>query len=68
VKDHSRVQDAVLERGRSGEAYNIGGNNEWENIRLVKVLISVLHKQTRDPRISDELIRKTVKWYLMNKE
>jgi dTDP-glucose 4,6-dehydratase len=57
VDDHCRALDAVLEKGRIGEVYNIGGNNEWENIRLVKMLISVLHEQTGDPWISEELIR-----------
>ena len=57
VEDHCRALDVVLEEGRTGEVYNIGGNNEWENIRLVKVLISVLHEQTGDPRISEDLIQ-----------
>ena len=57
VEDHCRALDAVFGKGSTGEVYNIGGNNEWENIRLVKVLISVLQEQTGDPGISEELIR-----------
>ena len=44
VKDHSRAVDAVLHKGKSGEVYNIGGNNEKANIEIVKLLISALNK------------------------
>jgi dTDP-glucose 4,6-dehydratase len=38
VDDHNRALWLILKRGREGETYNIGGENEWENIRLVNVL------------------------------
>ena len=38
VEDHSSAVWAILQRGRCGETYNIGGENEWENIKLVNVL------------------------------
>ena len=38
VEDHAAAVWAVLNRGRSGETYNIGGENEWTNIDLVKLL------------------------------
>ncbi len=38
VDDHSSAVWLILNRGKSGETYNIGGENEWENIRLVNVL------------------------------
>lgn len=41
VTDHCVALDAVLLKGKPGEVYNIGGNNEWKNIDIVKL---VLHK------------------------
>lgn len=57
VDDHCRAIDEVLERGRTGQVYNIGGNNEWENIALVKLLIRELNRQTGDAGINERLIR-----------
>ena len=39
VGDHAEALAAVLQRGIVGQTYNIGGNNEWSNIELVKELI-----------------------------
>ena len=44
VRDHCTALDAVLERGKAGEVYNIGGNNEWRNIDIVRLLLSQLGK------------------------
>lgn len=44
VGDHCSAIDAVLQRGRPGEVYNIGGNNEWRNIDIVKLLLATLKK------------------------
>ncbi len=38
VDDHNSAVWAVVKGGRDGETYNIGGENEWENIKLVSVL------------------------------
>ncbi len=57
VEDHCTALDLVFETGETGEVYNIGGNNEWENIRLVKVLVSVLNEETGDPQINEDLIQ-----------
>ena len=38
VEDHVRAIDLIFHQGRVGETYNIGGNNEWTNIDLVKEL------------------------------
>ena len=38
VDDHNSAVWLILKNGRSGETYNIGGENEWENIRLVNAL------------------------------
>ncbi|HTY58221.1 MAG TPA: dTDP-glucose 4,6-dehydratase [Bacteroidota bacterium] len=44
VRDHCTALDAVLERGKAGEIYNIGGNNEWRNIDIVRLLLKQLGK------------------------
>ncbi|MDR2592926.1 MAG: dTDP-glucose 4,6-dehydratase [Chitinispirillales bacterium] len=44
VSDHCRAVEAVLENGRAGEVYNIGGSNEMRNIDIVKIILSLLEK------------------------
>ena len=44
VEDHCSAICTVLEKGRLGEVYNIGGNNEKANIEIVKLLIKTLGK------------------------
>lgn len=44
VTDHCRAIDTVLRRGKNGEVYNIGGNNEKANIEIVKLIIKQLGK------------------------
>jgi len=44
VEDHCVALDRVLQRGEPGEVYNIGGNNEWQNIDIVKLILKELNK------------------------
>jgi dTDP-glucose 4,6-dehydratase len=44
VKDHCAAIDVVLHKGKDGEIYNIGGNNEKANIEIVKLIIGELGK------------------------
>lgn len=44
VLDHCEAVLAVLERGRAGEAYNIGGNNERSNIDLTRSILGAMGK------------------------
>ena len=44
VNDHADAINTVITNGKKGEIYNIGGNNEWTNINIVKLLIKSLHK------------------------
>jgi len=44
VRDHCTALDAVLERGRDGEVYNIGGNSERSNIDIVRLLLGIVRK------------------------
>ena len=38
VEDHAEAIDVVFHKGKIGETYNIGGDNEWKNIDLVELL------------------------------
>jgi len=44
VRDHSRAILAALEKGRAGEVYNIGAENDCENLRVVRAILSALCK------------------------
>ncbi|TOI00477.1 GDP-mannose 4,6-dehydratase, partial [Vibrio parahaemolyticus] len=44
VTDHARGIDLVLNKGRIGENYNIGGHNEWANIDIVKVVCKLMNQ------------------------
>jgi len=45
VEDHCRAVMTVLERGRPGESYNIGGDNEWANLELVRHICSIMDEK-----------------------
>ncbi|KHO61990.1 dTDP-glucose 4,6-dehydratase [Thermoanaerobacter sp. YS13] len=55
VEDHYKAIDLVLHKGRVGEVYNIGGNNEKTNIEIVKLIISYIHDNV-DPTVDESLI------------
>ena len=44
VEDHCSAITEVLHRGKIGDVYNIGGNNEWYNIDIVKIILKLLGK------------------------
>jgi len=44
VIDHCRAIDTILEKGKLGEVYNIGGNNEKTNLEITKILLKFLGK------------------------
>jgi len=44
VEDHCRALDSVLHKGEVGEVYNIGGNNEFKNIEIAKLILGMLDK------------------------
>ncbi len=97
VIDHCSAINTVLLKGRSGEIYNIGGNNEKANLEIVHLILESLDKPESlikfvedrlghdrryaidNTKISIELgwspsyrfeegMRKTIKWYLDNKD
>ena len=57
VEDHAAAIDLIFHKGRIGETYNIGGNNEWKNIDLIRLLCSIMDdKLGRNPGESAQLI------------
>lgn len=44
VKDHCSAISTVLKKGRAGEVYNIGGNNEKANLEIVRLILQELGK------------------------
>ena len=57
VEDHNRAVWLILKNGKSGEKYNIGGENEWQNIKLLDKLIELTAKELKKP---EDEIRKTI--------
>lgn len=57
VKDHCEAIVEVLEKGQAGNCYNVGGNNEKQNIEVVSLICELLDKKlglpdSGEPRIS----------------
>jgi dTDP-glucose 4,6-dehydratase len=49
VRDHCTAIWEIMKHGRSGETYNIGGNSEMENLKLVEMICDILDEITRLP-------------------
>jgi len=49
VGDHASAIDTVFHQGKTGETYNIGGNNEWKNIDLVHELCDLMDELLERP-------------------
>jgi dTDP-glucose 4,6-dehydratase len=56
VEDHCKAIDMVINEGRIGEVYNVGGHNERTNIQIVKTVINYLYKNV-DKKITEKLIK-----------
>jgi len=57
VEDHANAIDLIFHKGKTGETYNIGGNNEWKNIDLIRQLCETMdRKLDRKPGTSAKLI------------
>jgi dTDP-glucose 4,6-dehydratase len=42
VRDHASALWTVLQKGKTGETYNIGGHNEWANIKIVELICDLI--------------------------
>ncbi len=57
VEDHASAIDLIFHKGIVGETYNIGGNNEWKNIDLIKIMCQKMDKKLgRSAGTSEKLI------------
>lgn len=57
VEDHASAIDVIFNKGKLGETYNIGGNNEWTNIDLIHLLCKIMdEKLGREAGTSAKLI------------
>jgi len=59
VRDHCTAIWTIIKKGKMGETYNVGGNSEMENIKLVEMICDILDETDRldDHRSRRELIR-----------
>ncbi len=57
VEDHNSAVWEIVNKGQLGRSYNIGGENEWENIKLVNRLCEITAEETgKEPEVFKELI------------
>jgi len=57
VEDHASAIDLIFNKGEIGETYNIGGNNEWRNIDIVKKICEIMDRKLgRENGTSEKLI------------
>ncbi len=61
VEDHASAIDLIFHKGRHGDTYNIGGNNEWKNIDLILLLCSIMDRKLKRPAGSSEKLITYVK-------
>ncbi|MBU3209382.1 dTDP-glucose 4,6-dehydratase [Clostridium algidicarnis] len=62
VEDHAKAIDMVINAGRAGEVYNIGGHNERTNMEIVDTIISYLNENV------DKAITKDLKKYVEDRK
>jgi dTDP-glucose 4,6-dehydratase len=55
VEDHCEAIQTVIEKGKVGETYNIGGNNEKQNLGIVRTICTILDQlRPKDPTVPHE--------------
>lgn len=59
VEDHCKAIDAVLNQGRIGEVYNVGGHNEKQNIEIVKLTIATIRQLLEENPDYRKALKKT---------
>ena len=57
VEDHNRAVWLIIKNGKTGEKYNIGGENEWTNIKLLKEIIKL---EANELGLSKNDVEKTI--------
>jgi dTDP-glucose 4,6-dehydratase len=69
VEDNCRAVDLVMRRGKVGEAYNVGANNEVQNITVAEKIVDLLEKSAlgwKPEKNFEEALTLTVRWYQEN--
>ena len=61
VVDHARAIDLIFHNGVVGETYNIGGHNEWTNIKLIFLLCEIMDRKLNRPKGTSEKLITYVK-------
>jgi dTDP-glucose 4,6-dehydratase len=61
VDDHADALWLILTRGQSGQTYNVGGNNEWTNLAIVRRLIELVAAAAGKPKGELEALIRFVK-------
>ncbi len=61
VGDHAAAIDLIFHKGKPGSTYNIGGNNEWKNIDLIRLLCRIMDKKLSQPQGESEKLITFVK-------
>jgi dTDP-glucose 4,6-dehydratase len=61
VVDHAYAIDLIYHKGKIGNTYNIGGNNEWKNIDLIYLLCKIMDKKLNRPAGTSEKLITFVK-------
>lgn len=56
VEDNCRAIDLVLQRGRVGMVYNIGGDCEKRNIEVVKLICDILERKTERQKLQTRIL------------
>jgi len=57
VEDHAAAIDLIFHKGEDGKTYNIGGNNEWKNIDIVKKICEIMDRKSgQEKGTSEKLI------------
>ena len=59
VEDHAAAIELLYHKGKPGETYNLGGNNQWRNIDLVKMLCKIVDEKsgTKDSQQLIEFVK-----------
>jgi dTDP-glucose 4,6-dehydratase len=60
VEDHARAIETIFHGGRTGETYAIGGNSEWKNIELIRLLCRYMDEKLHRPVGESEKLIKFV--------
>ena len=61
VEDHVKAIDLIFHKGRIGETYNIGGDNEMTNIDLVKIICLLIDEKLQNKNGESEKLITFVK-------